>query len=81
MGINMIAEANLYFREGNSDKVYHAFIIEEGGGYMVGFRYGRRNGHMNEGFKTSAPVSLNEAHKVFNSLVLSKTKKGYVLYE
>jgi len=73
----MIEEANLYFRDGVSDKVYRAFIVEENNGYMVGFSYGRRGGHMTEGFKTSNVVSLEEARSIFNKLVASKVKKGY----
>lgn len=70
-------DVTLYFREGNSDKVYRAYIVEQENGYMVGFAYGRRGSTMKEGFKTSSPVTLEKARQEFNKLVLSKTKKGY----
>jgi bifunctional non-homologous end joining protein LigD len=69
---------DLYFREGNSDKIYRVYILEENNGYMVGFTYGRRGGHMTEGFKNIEPVSLDIAKKEFDKLVLSKMKKGYI---
>ena len=37
-----IQSASLHFREGNSDKVYHAAIEPKGEGYIVTFAYGRR---------------------------------------
>ena len=69
--------ASLYFKEGSSDKVYHATIESEGGGHVVNFSYGRRGGHMTTGTKTSSPVSLSEAVKVWEKLVNSKLAKGY----
>jgi bifunctional non-homologous end joining protein LigD len=69
--------ASLYFREGSSDKVYHATIEEKVGGYVVNFQYGRRGGHMTTGSKTSSPVSPEEAVKVWQKLVNSKLAKGY----
>lgn len=69
--------ANLYFREGSSDKVYHATVEEKDGGHVVNFQYGRRGGHMTTGSKTSSPVSLAEAMKVWEKLVNSKLAKGY----
>lgn len=75
--MNIVNKADLYFCEGSSDKVYHAFIAENNGGYVVGFSYGRRGARLTEGYKTDSPVSLPEATKIFEKLVLSKTKKGY----
>ena len=73
----MMKSASLYFREGSSDKVYHATVEEKGGGHVVNFEYGRRGGHMTTGSKTSSPVSLAEAVKVWEKLVNSKLAKGY----
>lgn len=70
-------KANLYFKEGSSDKVYHATVEPSGGGHVVNFSYGRRGGHMTTGSKTSGPVSLAEAMKVWEKLVNSKLAKGY----
>ena len=69
--------ANLYFKEGSSDKVYHATIEKEGGGYVVNFAYGRRGGALNTGSKTSSPVTLEKAKSIFDKLVGEKTAKGY----
>lgn len=74
----IMRNASLYFREGSSDKVYHATV--EGNclsGYFVNFQYGRRGGHMTTGSKTSSSVSLDEAVKVWEKLVNSKLAKGY----
>ncbi len=72
-----IQSASLYFREGNSDKEYRAAIEPRADGFVVTFAYGRRGGTLNAGTKTQAPVSLNEATKVFNRLVAAKVAKGY----
>lgn len=69
--------ASLYFREGSSDKVYHATVEEKDGGHVVNFQYGRRGGTMNTGSKTSSPVSAEEAVKVWTKLINSKLAKGY----
>nr|WP_255651147.1 WGR domain-containing protein [Cesiribacter sp. SM1] len=68
----------LYFREGNSDKVYELELQEVGAGeYVVNFRYGRRGTALREGTKTIFPVSLAEAEKVYEKLLKEKTDKGY----
>lgn len=77
MNNTIVESADLYFREGNSDKVYHASIQEQGDGYVVFFSYGRRGGNMTEGYKIDFPAPLNVAKEVFDKLVASKTKKGY----
>ena len=69
--------ASLYFREGSSDKVYHATVEEKDGGHVVNFQYGRRGGTMTTGSKTSSPVTLDEAVKVWTKLINSKLAKGY----
>ena len=72
-----IEQASLFYREGSSDKVYFASIEAEGNGYAVRFAYGRRGSTLTTGAKTKAPVSREEAQKVFTQLVRSKTDKGY----
>ncbi len=72
-----IQSASLHFREGSSDKVYHAAIEPKGEGYLVTFAYGRRGSTLTTGAKTPHPVSLDEATKAFNKLVQSKVAKGY----
>jgi bifunctional non-homologous end joining protein LigD len=72
-----IQSASLHFREGSSDKEYHAAIEPKGEGYLVTFAYGRRGNTLTTGTKTTNPVSLAEATKIFDKLVASKLAKGY----
>lgn len=68
----------LFFQEGNSDKVYEIELLESGAdAYVVNFRYGRRGGTLKEGTKTVFPVPLAEAEKLFAELENEKRKKGY----
>lgn len=68
---------SLYYREGASDKEYHARIEPSGPGYIVTFAYGRRGSTLQTGTKTSAPVGYDEAKKIYDKLVKEKTAKGY----
>ncbi|MFK7758067.1 MAG: WGR domain-containing protein [Flavobacteriales bacterium] len=73
-----IREARLYFKDDKSDKVYQVDLCSvEDNLYTVLFRYGKRGSTLREGTKTIFPVAEEEALKIFNDLVLSKTKKGY----
>ena len=72
-----LQSASLHYREGNSDKVYHAAIEPQADGYLVTCAYGRRGNTLTTGTKTTHPVSLTEATKVFDKLVASKLAKGY----
>ena len=72
-----ITSTSLHFREGNSDKEYHAAIEPKGEGYLVTFAYGRRGNTLTTGTKTTHPVSLDEATKIFDKLIASKLAKGY----
>lgn len=67
----------LEFREGSSDKAYRAAIEKAGAGYVVNFAYGRRGATMSTGAKTGKPVTYEEAVKIYESVVKSKTAKGY----
>ncbi len=67
----------LYYRQGSSDKVYNAAVDEVPGGYVVNVAYGRRGSTMQTCSKTHAPVSLDEAKKIYSKLVREKTAKGY----
>jgi bifunctional non-homologous end joining protein LigD len=68
---------NLYFKEGSSDKVYHATLEKENDGYVVNFAYGRRGSALKTGSKTSSPVSLEKAREIYNKLIKEKMAKGY----
>lgn len=73
-----IKESKLFFKEGNSDKVYEVDLSEVGPDqYTVNFRYGRRGSTLKEGSKTATPVALAAALILFDSLELEKRKKGY----
>lgn len=77
--MKLVRQSKLFFKEGTSDKIYEVDLCEIGGNYVVNFRYGRAGTALKEGTKTTSPISLTEAEKVFNKLVEEKTKKGYQL--
>ena len=72
-------EVSLYFNQGSSDKEYHIQLQEVDGGYIVNFQYGRRGSSLKAGTKTPAPVSLPEAQKIYDKLINSKVRKGYIV--
>ena len=67
----------LYYTDERSDKVYQASIDPDGDGYRVNFAYGRRNSTLTTGTKTTSPVDLVAAEKIFTKLVTEKQAKGY----
>lgn len=69
-------KTQLFFQEGNSDKVYNATILKDGDLFSVHVEWGRRGVKLNEGHK-AVKVPLAEANKVFDRLVREKTGKGY----
>lgn len=80
--MRLIRKARLHFQEGDSDKVYEVDLCDLGGSsgskrYLVNFRYGRRDKALRAGTKTTSPVEFAEANKLFDSVVVSKTNKGY----
>ena len=80
--MKLIRKAKLFFHAGNSDKVYEVDLCDLGvrsGGkrYVVNFRYGRRGRPLRESTKTVSPVTLDEANEIFDSVVVSKTNRGY----
>ncbi len=69
----------LYFKQGSSDKVYHASLEEvEDDRFVVNFAYGRRGATLKTGTKTKSPLGYDAARKIYDKLVKSKTSKGYV---
>ncbi len=72
-------QSTLYFREGSSDKIYRAAIEDRDGQYVVNFAYGRRGSTLATGTKTTSPVSLDDAQRIYDKLVREKMAKGYVL--
>jgi bifunctional non-homologous end joining protein LigD len=67
----------LAFKEGSSDKVYHAELKAEGDGYVVNFAYGRRGQSLATGSKTKGPIEYDVAKSVYEKLIKSKVSKGY----
>ncbi|MCS3797917.1 hypothetical protein [Niastella sp. OAS944] len=80
--MRLVKQSILYFKEGNSDKVYEIDLCDVGNDkYVVNFRYGRRNAKLKEGSKTPVPVSLADAEKLFGELEDEKISKGYTASE
>jgi predicted DNA-binding WGR domain protein len=75
--MRLVRQDRLHFKEGNSDKVYEVDLCEINGLFIVNFRYGRHGTDLKEGSKTTVPVALEEAEKIFQKLVDEKTRKGY----
>ncbi len=77
--MKLIQQKTLYFQEGTSDKIYEVDLCEVSKDqYLVNFRYGRRGTPLKEGTKTALPVELEAAKIIYDKLVASKTKKGYL---
>ena len=75
---NTLPSTSLFYQEGASDKVYHASVeAVRHGYYVVNFSYGRRGSTLQGGTKTQSPVTLDQAIKIYDKLILSKTAKGY----
>jgi bifunctional non-homologous end joining protein LigD len=72
-----IENTTLYYRQGNSDKIYQAAVSEQDGGYVVNFAFGRRGSTLQTGTKTFTPVPFDQAKKIYDKLVREKTAKGY----
>lgn len=68
---------SLYFREGGSDKEYHARIESKDAGFVVNFAYGKRGAALTIGTKTNIPTTLEAATKIYEKLVSEKKAKGY----
>lgn len=76
--MRLVKQSILYFKEGNSDKVYEIDLCDVGNDkYVVNFRYGRRYSKLKEGSKTPVPVTLADAEKLFNEVEAEKISKGY----
>ena len=73
-----VKETRLHYQKGTSNKVYNVYLVEiSTDTYLVNFEYGRVGGNLKEGTKTTSPLDLTKAQKVFDSLVNSKIKKEY----
>jgi WGR domain len=80
--MRLIKQSILYFKEGNSNKVYEVDLCDVGNEkYVVNFRYGRRGAQLKEGSKTPVPVTLAEAEKIYDAVETEKINKGYTASE
>ncbi|CAM4110337.1 MULTISPECIES: WGR domain-containing protein [Flavobacterium] len=76
--MKLIKQIKLFYKEGNSDKVYEIDLCSiDATQYVVNFRYGRRGSVLKEGTKTPEYVTLEKAEVLFNKLEHEKTSKGY----
>ena len=75
-----IKKTLLHYQKGTSNKVYNVYLVQiSASEYLVNFEYGRYGSTLREGSKTSSPVALERAEKLFDSLVVSKMNKDYVV--
>lgn len=76
--MDSIREFSLSLKEGASDKVYAAQIVENAEGCKVVIQYGRRGSTLVNAEKTVGYVSLEKASNLLAGLYKEKTKKGYL---
>jgi bifunctional non-homologous end joining protein LigD len=76
--MSVIKSNRFVFTEGSSDKEYNVQLVKDGAGYQVPFQFGRRNGTLQNGSKTTSPVSLEEAEKIYQRVLKERAGKGYV---
>lgn len=79
--MTIIRTTSLFYKEGNSDKVYQVYIEKTDGGFLVNFAFGRRDAKLQTGTKTTSPVIESKANDIFDKLVHEKMAKGYTLDE
>lgn len=76
--MKLIHKTKLFFKEGNSDKVYEIDLCElSPDKYLVNFRYGRRGSALKEGTKTPDALPRGQAEALFAELENEKRRKGY----
>lgn len=74
---SLTRSVTLYFKQGGSEKVYHASLESKAGGFVVNFAYGLRGSTLCSGTKTTQPLEYENAVRVYEKLVKEKTSKGY----
>lgn len=72
---------SLFKKEGTSNKEYRVQLMERDGGWVVTGYNGRRGSALKPQPKTPAPVTYEEAEKVYTKLVAKKMKDGYTSNE
>lgn len=72
-----VKSITLYYKQGSSDKIYHASIQPQNDGFIVSYAYGRRGSTLSSGTKTAIPVDGSTATAIFEKLIAEKVAKGY----
>lgn len=76
--MKLIKQIKLFYKEGNSDKVYEIDLCcIDATNYVVNFRYGKRGSVLKDGTKTPEYVSAEKAQIIFDKLENEKKAKGY----
>lgn len=76
--MKLIKQIKLFYKEGNSDKVYEIDLCAiDDTNFVVNFRYGRRGAVLKDGTKTPEYVSEEKAQIIFDKLENEKKSKGY----
>ena len=75
--MTILEKNTLSYKEGTSDKVYIASLIQEEQGFLVNFEFGKRGTKLQTGTKTLSPVDEVSARKIFDKIVSEKKAKGY----
>jgi len=76
--MKLIKQIKLFYKEGNSDKVYEIDLCAiDDTNFVVNFRYGRRGAALKDGTKTPEYVSEEKAQVIFDKLENEKKSKGY----
>jgi bifunctional non-homologous end joining protein LigD len=68
----------LNYRDQRSNKVYRIAIEPQEGGYVVNFAYGRIGNTLSTGTKTTSPVPMDVAQKLYEQIIKQKMAKGYI---
>src|SRR5258705_3618152 len=68
--------AELYFRQGSSDKVYHLQLENEDDKWSVEAQWGRRGSALQSDVKANG-VPYEEAKRMYDRILREKTGKGY----
>src|SRR5258705_5025085 len=68
--------AELYFRQGSTDKVYHLQLENAQARWSVQAQWGRRGSTLQSDIKVS-DTTYEEARRVYDRLLREKTGKGY----
>lgn len=74
---NIIRKSSWTYQDDRSNKEYHFQLIETEKGHIVEFQFGGIGKTLQTGTKTTSPVSLEEATKVFDAMTKERLKKRY----